>query len=41
MPEWTTRWEEARYGFLWITLFWGGIAYAARKAYLRLPRRPS
>jgi hypothetical protein len=34
MSDWTTGWESARYGFLWISIFWGGLAYGA----LRLKR---
>ena len=41
MPDWTTRWEEARYGFLWITLFWAAVAYGGRKLYLRRNDRTS
>jgi hypothetical protein len=40
MPDWTPGWEEARYGFLWITLFWVAIAYGGRRLYLRLAGRP-
>jgi hypothetical protein len=39
MPSWNADWETARYGLVWITLFWAGVIYAGRRLYRRFAKR--